>query len=238
MHLQCGRPGFNPWVEKIPWRRAWQPTPLFLPGESLWREEPGRWQGSQRVGHDWATVPTAQPLGVKTQMWIGVLTKALSIQSQSEFLLLCRQPQDIFVVEGHRDLKTIPSNHHKWNGVVFQKPAKAHQFQVFLFYCVLCLFSAHIKYATTWLTNIWLNILKYKIKLYNKLLLEKLIKSKLVSPFLFYLSFSVSLVSLKCWLAPDLSNFNIYFIIFFNKLMAQTATRSHSKHFLGFPTTS
>ena len=25
---------FCPWVEKIPWRRAWQPTPVFLPGES------------------------------------------------------------------------------------------------------------------------------------------------------------------------------------------------------------
>ena len=25
---------FNPWVRKIPWRRAWQPTPAFLPGES------------------------------------------------------------------------------------------------------------------------------------------------------------------------------------------------------------
>ena len=25
---------FNPWVRKIPWRRAWQPTPVFLPGES------------------------------------------------------------------------------------------------------------------------------------------------------------------------------------------------------------
>ena len=25
---------FNPWVGKIPWRRAWQPTPVFLPGES------------------------------------------------------------------------------------------------------------------------------------------------------------------------------------------------------------
>ena len=23
----------NPWVEKIPWRREWQPTPVFLPGE-------------------------------------------------------------------------------------------------------------------------------------------------------------------------------------------------------------
>jgi len=25
---------FNPWVGKIPWRRAWQPTSVFLPGES------------------------------------------------------------------------------------------------------------------------------------------------------------------------------------------------------------
>ena len=28
------RHGFNPWVRKIPWRRAWQPTPVFLLGES------------------------------------------------------------------------------------------------------------------------------------------------------------------------------------------------------------
>jgi len=26
--------GFNPWVRKIPWSRAWQSTPVFLPGES------------------------------------------------------------------------------------------------------------------------------------------------------------------------------------------------------------
>ena len=38
--LQCGRPGFYPWVGKLPWR-----------------EEPNRLQstGSQRVGHNWAT---------------------------------------------------------------------------------------------------------------------------------------------------------------------------------------
>ena len=28
------RSKFDPWVRKIPWRRAWQPTPVFLPGES------------------------------------------------------------------------------------------------------------------------------------------------------------------------------------------------------------
>ena len=27
------RRGFNPWAGKIPWRRAWQPTPVFLSGE-------------------------------------------------------------------------------------------------------------------------------------------------------------------------------------------------------------
>ena len=30
--LQCGRPGFKPWVGKIPWRREWLPTPVFWPG--------------------------------------------------------------------------------------------------------------------------------------------------------------------------------------------------------------
>ena len=29
-----GRPRFNPWVGKIPWRRKWQPIPVLLPGES------------------------------------------------------------------------------------------------------------------------------------------------------------------------------------------------------------
>ena len=36
-----------PWVVKIPWRRAWQITPVFLPGESPWKEEPG---GLQSMG--------------------------------------------------------------------------------------------------------------------------------------------------------------------------------------------
>ena len=42
----------HPWVGKIPRRGVWQPTPIFLPGESPWTEEPGRlWCiGSQRVG--------------------------------------------------------------------------------------------------------------------------------------------------------------------------------------------
>ena len=40
------RPGFDPWVGKIPWRRKWQPTPVFLPGESMDR---GTWQATVHV---------------------------------------------------------------------------------------------------------------------------------------------------------------------------------------------
>ena len=30
---KAGDPGFDPWVGKVPWRREWQPTPIFLPEE-------------------------------------------------------------------------------------------------------------------------------------------------------------------------------------------------------------
>ena len=46
------RSGFDIWVGKIPWRKAQQPTLVFLPGKSPWTE-PGGLQsmGLQRVGH-------------------------------------------------------------------------------------------------------------------------------------------------------------------------------------------
>ena len=54
---QCRRRkrcAFDSWVGKISWRRTWQPTPVFLPGEFPWTEELGGLQlsGLQRVGHD------------------------------------------------------------------------------------------------------------------------------------------------------------------------------------------
>ena len=54
----CKRPGFSPWVRKIPWRRAWQPTPVLLPGDSPWTEEPGGLQsiGNQRIRHGWRSL--------------------------------------------------------------------------------------------------------------------------------------------------------------------------------------
>ena len=34
LYLKCRKSRFNSWVGKLPWRKAWQPTPAFLPGQS------------------------------------------------------------------------------------------------------------------------------------------------------------------------------------------------------------
>ena len=48
--MQCRRPGFHPWIGKIPWRRERLSTPVFWP-----REYHGQSMGLQRVGQDWTT---------------------------------------------------------------------------------------------------------------------------------------------------------------------------------------
>ena len=47
--LQCGRPEFDPWIGKIPWKRKWQPTPVLLPGKS----------------HGWRSLVGCSPRGCK-----------------------------------------------------------------------------------------------------------------------------------------------------------------------------
>ena len=57
---QCRRHGFNPGVRKIPWRRKWQPTPVFLPGKSHRQKSLAGYSpwGHKRVRHDLATKTT------------------------------------------------------------------------------------------------------------------------------------------------------------------------------------
>ena len=49
--LQCRKPGFKPYVRKIPWRRKWLPTPIFLLKNSTEREI--CWTAVQGVTKSW-----------------------------------------------------------------------------------------------------------------------------------------------------------------------------------------
>ena len=54
----------------MPWRRKWQPTPVFLPRE-FQGQEPGRLlsMGSHRVGHNWCDLAAAAAVTTRNQTW-------------------------------------------------------------------------------------------------------------------------------------------------------------------------
>ena len=54
---QCRRHRFDPWVGKIPWRRKWQPIPVFLSGQSFGQMNLAGYCPwvHKRVGNDWVT---------------------------------------------------------------------------------------------------------------------------------------------------------------------------------------
>ena len=59
------RRGFNPWVRKIPRRRAWQPPPVFLPGESHGQRSPVGCSPEDHKGcrgHKWGDLARTQDL--------------------------------------------------------------------------------------------------------------------------------------------------------------------------------
>ena len=76
-HLQCRRPRFDPWVGKIPWRRIWQPTPVFLPGKS----------------HEQRSLVGYSPWGRKELTLLSDFTHSLTHQ------LICLSTQDRYYKE-------------------------------------------------------------------------------------------------------------------------------------------
>ena len=78
------RHGLDPWNRRIPWRRAQQPTPVFLPGKITWTEKPGRLQfmGSQRVGYGWSDLAHTQQINT------GICAQFLLINDKRLYFLM------------------------------------------------------------------------------------------------------------------------------------------------------
>ena len=70
--LKCRRPGFSPWVEKIPWRREQLPIPLENSMDCTWTD-------SQRIRHDWVTFCILNE-SMRGKKWIAAAA-AKSLQS-------------------------------------------------------------------------------------------------------------------------------------------------------------
>ena len=108
---QCRSPercGFNPWIRKIPWRRKWQPTPVFLPRKFHGQRSLAGYDlymGLQRVRHDWARthsdlIKKNGPRQVSLQTTLEFFTDSLYTVTNLKFILLMR----LFYYELHHDL--------------------------------------------------------------------------------------------------------------------------------------
>ena len=79
---------FDPWVWKIPWRKKWQPAPVFLPGESPGQRNPSYnpW-GHKRVGDELATKHQQQQVlwWGSDELFAGLWSSLISISLVSTF---------------------------------------------------------------------------------------------------------------------------------------------------------
>ena len=84
---QCRRPRINPWVRRIPWRRKWQPTPVFLPGKSHGQRSLVGYSpwGCKGFRHGWACMPaftvaagdSVEVVGKTEEIWHSAVTEGV-----------------------------------------------------------------------------------------------------------------------------------------------------------------
>ena len=100
--LQCQRCGFDSWVRKMPWRRKWQPTPVFSPGTSHGLKSlAGYSSWGRRVGHDLATkqvTSNSLPLVPPGKSLISLCQTLLNQKYFTHISLLCNNGQSYSVL--------------------------------------------------------------------------------------------------------------------------------------------
>ena len=103
------------WLWSLGWedplRRAWQPTPVFLPGDSPWTEEPGSLEstGSQRVRRSWATKHSTARTDRRVEK-----TRACALTILSKWEMIKCRLQSMLILDLHDslpvDLEGFPKN--------------------------------------------------------------------------------------------------------------------------------
>ena len=96
-HKKCR---VDPLVGKIPWRTAWQPTPVFFPGESQGQRS---LMGHSPQGHDWSTLACTRARG--TGCWASDPDVLLSDPVHHDVRLVC--------YKGGTRAQSVPKAHNQ-----------------------------------------------------------------------------------------------------------------------------
>ena len=104
---QCRRHRFNPWVKKIPWRRKWQPTPVFCLGNPMgrgacWATVHG---GHKRVRHNLKIKQQKHDKCRSSPNWLQHEREAKSHQKAGVTIMLGAKGVATLLFQGLHDLK-------------------------------------------------------------------------------------------------------------------------------------
>ena len=99
---RCKRCGFDLWVGKIPWRRAWKPIPVFLPGKSM--DIGAWWTTLHRVARSWTQLKWLIPHTRRTQSLsqsnVSLVAKLWNFSAKSTCIFMKRFKWYVHIYEG------------------------------------------------------------------------------------------------------------------------------------------
>ena len=113
---QCRWLRFYPWVGKIPWRRKWQPIPVFLPGKSHGQRSAKEWE------HNWIySMYAYSPLFTDLGTYLVAQTvKHLPTMRETQVQYLGRK--DLLEKEVATHSSILPGKSHGWRSLVGYRP--------------------------------------------------------------------------------------------------------------------
>ena len=119
--LQSRRHGFNPWVRKIPWKRTWQPTSGFLPGESQGQRSLVGYSPRGRKKSDMTERLPFLPFTFKGRLKTGICEDGLSLLMLSFFshVRLC---EILWTIAHQAPLSLGFSRQEYWSGLPRPSP--------------------------------------------------------------------------------------------------------------------
>ena len=116
---QSRRNGFNPWVRKTPWRRKWQPTPVFQPGKShgqrTWQATVHRGANSWTQLSNWTHRHTHTQKAALEMKLICYQVKRDRGSDKMLYVSLMVSTRDQESKKGTRELKTTRKQSMKWH---------------------------------------------------------------------------------------------------------------------------
>ena len=87
----CKRPGFHPWVMRIPWRRKWLPTPILLPGEFHGQRNPSGYSPQGQKSQTQLSDLACMHVGRASISRSGVICSVVS-DSATPWTVACQAP--------------------------------------------------------------------------------------------------------------------------------------------------